>query len=91
MSITYHHFSTLFVAITCPVLNAPDNGIVTHFGHTVGSVALYHCRAAGEKSVVSEIHVRVCGKDGEWSGQEPQCECMLCVYKIANPRFMSYF
>ena len=79
-SITHLLFSTLSSAITCPVLNAPDNGIVTHFGHTVGSVALYHCNAAGQKSLVGESHIRVCGKDGVWSGQQPHCERMYVHY-----------
>ena len=55
----------------CPELESPANGDVTVFGFIVGSVASYTCNVNYQLEGRS---VRICGSDGQWTGETPTCE-----------------
>ena len=48
----------------------PANGTVVVIGNTRGDMATYSCNAGFELVGNS---TRVCGDDGEWSGEAPMC------------------
>ena len=54
----------------CPALVSPANGIVSVTGNSSGDNATYTCEPDYDLVGVS---VRVCGNDGEWSGEAPVC------------------
>lgn len=62
------------VAVMCPTLSDPVNGIVVASGNTVDSQAVYFCNS-GFSSRPGDGLVRICLSTGEWSGSEPQCIC----------------
>ena len=65
---------TCFFSATCPTLEHPENGMVTQFGYSPGSIAWYQCNEDYElKSGVSST--RTCSSDGQWTGVAPVCEC----------------
>ena len=55
----------------CGDLSDIPFGSVSLTGTTFGSVATYTCQLG--YSVVGSL-TRLCGANGEWSGQEPVCE-----------------
>ena len=67
------------VAIECEDLDDPLYGDVDLTGTTVGSQARYSCNE-GFKLVGDRK--RECQADGNWSGQEPICECNLQIRYI---------
>lgn len=73
----------------CGPLSDPLNGMVdTSGGTTFTSVATYSCMVNYQLVGTS---MRECGADGEWTDEEPTCECKsLCtilLYAILNLRF----
>ena len=60
------------IVTDCPQLINPDNGQVTPFGYSPGSIALYKCNEGFE---IESGHsaTRTCGLDGQWSGVPPTC------------------
>ena len=75
----FHHAVTYFdhvypvSAVTCPVLEPPENGQVIQSGNTPTSMAQYQCNGGYNlQSGVSSS--RTCGSDGQWSGVAPVCE-----------------
>ena len=67
--------------VQCPVLNNIGNGQVTVTGYDIGDRATYSCRSGYELIGITN---RVCQNNGQWSGQEPQCnpigKCEITVY-----------
>ncbi|XP_063401402.1 sushi, von Willebrand factor type A, EGF and pentraxin domain-containing protein 1-like [Mytilus trossulus] len=61
--------------VSCPVLEAPDNGNVNTFGQTFRNIATYSC-SDGYSMVGGSI--RVCQSDGTWSGTSPNCRLVTC-------------
>ena len=61
------HSSTL---ARCPILINPPNGIVGVTGNSPGDTANYICDPDFELVGNS---TRVCGDDGQWSGEAPMC------------------
>ena len=62
-------------APVCPVLAAPANGQVDATVRDFGSVATYSCN---DGFALNGEATRTCG-DGEWTGEAPTCERMICV------------
>ncbi len=60
------------VIVECDDLSNPANGVVNQPGNSVGTVSSYTCN--GGFLLVGD-ETRTCQKDGEWSGNEPICEC----------------
>ena len=63
---------TISYVVNCPELENPANGRVILNNRSEGSEAMYSCDG---DYVLSEesIMIRVCGPDGRWSGEQPQC------------------
>ena len=59
-----------FPLAICPILIRPANGSVTVTGNSSGDTATYTCDSDYDLVGVSE---RVCGDDGQWSGEAPMC------------------
>ena len=59
------------LAILCPALSNPDNGMVTWDSLSPGGVANYTCDPGF--SLIGD-YARICGSDGTWSGEPPTCE-----------------
>ena len=62
----------LFAVITCEEPEVPTGGYVVGYDLNVHSVIEYHC------DVGYLLHGEArhsCGKDGEWTGEVPICEC----------------
>lgn len=62
----------LFAVITCEEPEVPTGGYVVGYDLNVHSVIEYHC------DVGYLLHGEArhsCGKDGEWTGEVPVCEC----------------
>lgn len=62
------------LAIECPVLENPPNGMVVVSGLTVGSNATYTCLLG---FTLIGVMTRECQLNAEWSDQEPTCESEL--------------
>ena len=56
----------------CPALMSPANGLVSVTGNSPRDNATYTCDPDYDLVGVS---LRVCGNDGEWSGEAPMCLC----------------
>ncbi|XP_053408096.1 sushi, von Willebrand factor type A, EGF and pentraxin domain-containing protein 1-like [Mercenaria mercenaria] len=63
-------------AVECFNLPDPLNGRVDITGTSYGSTATYHCTRVGYK--MSGPDTRVCGQDGQWSGNAPSCDIIEC-------------
>ena len=63
---------THHIVLLCPVLTPPENGDVFVSGQTVNSIATYICN----EGFLSELLVRSCLDNGEWSGFDPMCLSM---------------
>ena len=61
---------SLLYIVNCPALENPANGEVMFSNRSEGSVAMYTCDS---DYVLSGNGTRVCGTDGSWSGEQPQC------------------
>lgn len=69
-----------FPAITCPKLRVPENGYLVKASacsNVVHEACGIRCRIGFHLTGDS---IRLCGKDGSWSGNEPQCLCKFFVY-----------
>ena len=65
--------TSLYVGITdCGTLLDPPNGQVDLTGTGDGSEATYTC---SEGYVLIGTEVRTCQSNGNWSSEEPLCEC----------------
>jgi len=67
-----YHYIFFYIVITCEELEVPTGGFVVGYDLNVHSVIEYHC------DVGYLLHGEVkhlCGKDGEWTGEVPSCEC----------------
>ncbi|RLU26420.1 hypothetical protein DMN91_000214 [Ooceraea biroi] len=65
-------------AITCPKLRVPDNGYLVKASacsNVVHAACGIRCRIGFHLTGDS---IRLCGKDGAWSGNEPQCLLKTC-------------
>ncbi len=58
-------------AVTCEELSDPANGDVDQRGNSPGSEAVYSCV---DNYVLIGETTRICGNDGQWSGEEPFCD-----------------
>ena len=71
---TGNHYTVLSIPSStlarCPILINPPNGIVGVTGNSPGDTANYICDPDFELVGNS---TRVCGDDGEWSGEAPMC------------------
>ena len=65
-----------FKVITCDRLQDIRNGKVVLSGTSVGSTASYSCNVG---YVLVGGSTRVCQLNGEWTGEEPSCKCILLV------------
>ncbi|NWW44651.1 LYAM3 protein, partial [Pedionomus torquatus] len=74
-------------AITCPVLNAPDQGKLNcshlHGDFAFGSTCAFSCQT-GFALVGSES--RECMATGTWTGEAPHCEAITCPVLSAPDR-----
>lgn len=69
-----------FPAITCPKLRVPENGYLVKASacsNVVHAACGIRCRIGFHLTGDS---IRLCGKDGSWSGNEPQCLCKFFIY-----------
>ena len=62
--------------VTCDDLSDPANGVVDQPSNSVGTVAIYDCN---EGYLLVGSDTRTCQESGEWSGEEPGCECKYSV------------
>ncbi|KAM0734376.1 Sushi, von Willebrand factor type A, EGF and pentraxin domain-containing protein 1 [Formica fusca] len=65
-------------AITCPKLRVPENGYLVKASacsNVVHAACGVRCRIGFHLTGDS---IRLCGKDGSWSGNEPQCLLKTC-------------
>ncbi|EFN68310.1 Sushi, von Willebrand factor type A, EGF and pentraxin domain-containing protein 1 [Camponotus floridanus] len=65
-------------AITCPKLRVPENGYLVKASacsNVVHAACGIRCRIGFHLTGDS---IRLCGKDGSWSGNEPQCLLKTC-------------
>ena len=68
----------IFSVFNCSQLEIqrPTGGLTVSYSSaniTYGTQVLYHCSDA--RYNLAGAHLRVCGQDGAWSGEEPHCEC----------------
>ncbi|XP_047361548.1 sushi, von Willebrand factor type A, EGF and pentraxin domain-containing protein 1-like isoform X4 [Vespa velutina] len=64
--------------ITCPKLKVPENGYLVKANacsNVVNAACGIRCRIGFQLTGDS---IRLCGKDGTWSGNEPQCSLKTC-------------
>ena len=57
--------------MSCPSLNAPINGQVSHRSGDFGLKATFTCE---NKYRLDGLSDTVCGADGKWSGLLPRCK-----------------
>ncbi|XP_011690241.1 PREDICTED: sushi, von Willebrand factor type A, EGF and pentraxin domain-containing protein 1-like [Wasmannia auropunctata] len=72
-------------AITCPKLRIPENGYLVKASacsNVVHAACGVRCRIGFHLTGDS---IRLCGKDGAWSGNEPQCLLKTCPALRAPP------
>ncbi|XP_072724377.1 P-selectin-like isoform X3 [Ciconia boyciana] len=66
-------------AITCPVLNAPDQGKLNcshlHGDFAFGSTCAFSCQTG---FVLMGLESRECTATGTWTGDSPRCEAITC-------------
>ena len=58
------------------MVHRANGGLTVSFSEsniTYGTQAVYSCNTPGY--TLAGVTVRVCGADGEWTGEEPRCEC----------------
>ena len=72
--------------VTCSVLNAPQNGLLTLSGTQVSDTATYECLPG---FILQGPSVRECQANGQWSLQEPTCTgmyytCTLRLYRLCD-------
>lgn len=65
-------WSLLSSEVECPVLAAPDRGLVSMTTRSIGSLAEYSCDV-GFRILGPEQ--RTCLQNGTWSDEDPVCEC----------------
>ena len=78
--------------VDCSALSNPANGQVSHPGGTTfGQTATYSCNPG--YTLVGDI-TRTCQATGQWSGDAPICQCMLCcvcdcmcMYKVQSSNY----
>lgn len=67
-------------SVTCVNLTDPQNGAVDQDGNLPGDTARYTCNSGYN---ISGNEIRICLEDGNWSGDEPVCNCkLLCNESI---------
>lgn len=66
-----------------------ENGFVCYSGTKVGSTAMHYCYDCGFNSVRESTSpvIRTCGRNGQWNGSIPQCDCSK--YKGSYLKFNS--
>jgi len=74
----------LSLVVTCPILDAPDNGmIVCSLGDdglpTNGDTCTYSCNPGFELNGRKRRTCSVQRRRGPWSGQEPTCTPGTCL------------
>ena len=71
---SYNTCTIFSFLVTCTMLTAPTNGMITCSGGdnvpTVGDTCSYTCNTG---YVLSGNSMRTCGSGGNWSGTEPTC------------------
>ena len=71
-----HNGFLLSTVVNCDALTDPANGQVSHPGGTTfGQTATYSCNTG--YTLVGDS-TRTCQATGQWSGDAPICQCMLC-------------
>ena len=65
--------------MVCEELDDPENGTVTIIGN---ETAIYDCDK-GYRLVGNDTS-RICGADGEWSGEAPICQGTCTCYKCMH-------
>lgn len=78
-------FSTQYpVAIMCPELLNPTNGMVDVRGRTIGSQAIYMCN---DGYSASGLIIRTCSGSGRWTGQDTECidTSLVTCPSLRNP------
>jgi len=60
----------LLIVVQCPVLTAPDNGMISCTGNGVGDTCTVTCDDGFE---LSGSETRTCQDDGSWSGTDAEC------------------
>ena len=71
-AIFYDYCIYIYFSVTCPYLPRINLGYVYTSGNTPGSTARYSCYYPYK--LVGNM-TRVCQDDGQWSGEEPFCDC----------------
>lgn len=66
----------MFAVITCEEPEVPSGSYVIGYDLNVHSVIEYHCETG---YLLHGEATHTCGKDGEWTGDVPTCECELFV------------
>ncbi len=66
----------VYVAVTCPDLKNPSNGIVDYSSNVYQSEARYHCNLG--YSLIGESS-RICQSSGQWTTSQPSCQRMLSL------------
>lgn len=76
------HVVFRIAVISCEEPEVPAGGYVVGYDLNVHSVIEYHC------DVGYLLHGEAkhsCGKDGEWTGEVPSCECESLYIRISFP------
>ena len=67
-------FCMYSIVVDCGGLKNPENGQVAISGTDFGSNARYRCLSG---YILVGDDVRMCQENGDWSGEEPVCQCKL--------------
>lgn len=77
-----------FLVITCPKLKVPENGYLVKANacsNVVNAACGIRCRIGFQLTGDS---IRLCEKDGTWSGNEPQCSRKFTTYYVNEQSFI---
>ena len=74
---------TVVARVRCPRLDDPDNGDVKHTGLTPGSKAIHSCDRG---FVLKGNKIRICQKNGYWTGKPPVCKSELLKFYLYTYR-----
>ena len=61
------------IIVRCPVLQAPQNGMIMMLSQEYEAEANYSCNAG---FILNGVSTRTCGPGGVWTGEDPMCNGM---------------
>ena len=78
----------VYIALLCPPLPDPVNGMVMWDSLAPGGMGTYSCNHG---FILDGDHTRICGGDGSWSGVEPTCpRKFITIFSIISLKTYSF-